>query len=127
MHVLRYQPEQWQRWHWQTAQRYYIAELTQDLFGQWLVCRTWGSRTSARGNQKFLPTASYEHALRLLHTTNQRRKARGYQPAWAQERYKSVSCKASSPESWGTADAANCKTGLPAIQQEEFNEGDKNV
>jgi hypothetical protein len=76
-----YSPDRWQRQYWQTDSRYYMAEVTQDLFGQWLLCRCWGSRMSARGNEQRLPVATYEEALRLLHATAKRRKQRGYQPA----------------------------------------------
>ncbi len=75
-----YMPERWQRHHWQTEQRYYIAEVTQDLFGQWLLRRSWGSHHSARGNEQRLPAASYEEALRLLQATARRRNTRGYRP-----------------------------------------------
>lgn len=71
-----YSPDRWQRHHWQTGTRYYMAEVTQDLFGQWQLHRTWGSRTSARGGEQRLNTASYEDALRLLQATAKRRKQR---------------------------------------------------
>ncbi len=74
-----YSPNRWQRYYWQTESRYYIAEVTQDLFGQWLLARRWGSRTSACGNEQRLPVASYEEALHLLKATSKRRQARGYE------------------------------------------------
>ncbi len=76
--MYTYSPDRWQRCHWQTASRYYVAEVTQDLFGQWLVRRCWGSRTSARGNEQHLSAANYEAAERLLDATAKRRRARGY-------------------------------------------------
>lgn len=75
-----YSPDRWQRHHWQTDSRYYLAEVTQDLFGQWQLHRCWGSRVSARGNEQRLAAASYEEAVHLLHDTARRRKQRGYQP-----------------------------------------------
>ena len=75
-----YSPDRWQRHHWQTDSRYYMAEVTQDLFGQWQLHRTWGSRTSARGGEQRLPVAEYEEALRLLQRTGRRRKQHGYLP-----------------------------------------------
>ena len=76
-----YSPDRWQRCHWQTDSRYYMAEVTQDLFGQWQLHRTWGSRTSARGGEQRLNTASYEDALNLLQATAKRRRQRGYKLA----------------------------------------------
>ena len=73
-----YSPEHWQHRHWQTDTRYYMAEVTQDLFGQWQLHRRWGSRTSARGGEQLFHTISYEEALRLLQETTKRRKQRGY-------------------------------------------------
>lgn len=73
-----YSPDRWQRCRWQTDSRYYIAEVTQDLFGQWQLHRTWGSRTSARGNEQRLLADSYEEALHLMQVTLKRRKQRGY-------------------------------------------------
>ncbi len=35
--------EQWLTYRWQKGNRYYVAELMQDLFGTWLLKRTWGS------------------------------------------------------------------------------------
>ena len=77
--MQHYATDRWHRQQWQTATRYYIAEVTQDLFGEWQLHRCWGSRTSARGNEQHLPTASYEEALALLQATEKRRKQRGYQ------------------------------------------------
>ena len=75
-----YSPDRWQRQHWQTGTRYYMAEVTQDLFGQWQLHRTWGSRTSARGGEQRLSVTSHEEAVQLLQVTAKRRAARGYQP-----------------------------------------------
>lgn len=75
-----YSPERWQCHRWQTDSRYYMAEVTQDLFGQWQLHRTWGSRTSARGGEQRLNTASYDEAMCLLRATAKRRRQRGYCP-----------------------------------------------
>lgn len=31
---------------WETAQRWYEAELVRDLLGDWVLMRRWGSKTS---------------------------------------------------------------------------------
>lgn len=73
-----YMPDRWQRHRWQTDSRFYIVEVTQDLFGHWQLHRCWGSRTSARGNEQRLFADSYEEAIRLFQVTAKRRKQRGY-------------------------------------------------
>lgn len=73
-----YQPDRWQRHYWQTNQRYYVAEVTQDLFGNWLLRRCWGSRTSARGNQQHVAADNYPAALVALDEIAKKRKKRGY-------------------------------------------------
>ena len=36
----------------ETDKRYYLIELTQDLFDYWCVICTWGSKFSKAGNRK---------------------------------------------------------------------------
>ena len=73
-----YAPERWQRRRWETDSRFYVAEITQDLWGRWLLYRRWGSRKTARGNHQTLPAASYEDALALIEATAKRREQRDY-------------------------------------------------
>ena len=68
----------WITLRWQKGRRYYVAELTQDLFGAWLLKRTWGSIDTHRGQTKTLYADNYDHALKLLRNLEKRRKARGY-------------------------------------------------
>ncbi len=71
--------EQWLTYRWQKSNRYYVAELMQDLFGAWLLKRTWGSIDTHRGQSKTLYANDYDHALKLLQKLEKRRKARGFQ------------------------------------------------
>jgi len=68
----------WQRAYWITDRRYYVAEVKQDLFGAWVLERTWGSRFSQRGNCSTILAENYEDALARLAEVEKRRKARGY-------------------------------------------------
>jgi hypothetical protein len=70
--------DRWSRERWVTASRYYIVEVIQDLFGVWLVKRSWGSLRNQRGNSLSTPAESYEHACALLTEIEKRRTARGY-------------------------------------------------
>ncbi len=40
---MKYELELWQQSNWQKDTRFYCLELRQDLFGNWIVKRTWGS------------------------------------------------------------------------------------
>lgn len=68
----------WIKTSWRTASRYYVAEIVQDLWGNWLLRRSWGGLGSRRGSSKTLPAESYEEALLLLADTAKRRQKRGY-------------------------------------------------
>ena len=72
------QADRWLVQHWRTASRYYIAEVTQDLFGTWLLKRSWGGLGSRRGSSMTIPAENYEEALSLLADTAKRRHQRGY-------------------------------------------------
>lgn len=70
--------EQWLTYRWQKGNRYYVAELTQDLFGAWILKRTWGSIYTHRGQSMTLYADNYDHAFKLFRDVEKRRKARGY-------------------------------------------------
>ena len=70
--------EHWLTYRWQKGNRYYVAELRQDLFGTWILKRTWGSIHTHRGQNMTLYADNYDHALKLLRDVEKRRKARGY-------------------------------------------------
>jgi hypothetical protein len=68
----------WRRACWVTDSRYYVAEVKQDLFGSWVLERSWGSRHSQRGSRSTLLAEGYDHALALMAEVAKRRKARKY-------------------------------------------------
>ena len=75
-----YQIDQWMTLRWHTDRRYYVVEVMQDLFGVWMVKRSWGSLSSRAGNSKHMPAGSYEDALAQLETVSKTRLRRGYTP-----------------------------------------------
>lgn len=75
---LPYAVNCWSKTCWTTASRYYIAEVMQDLFGTWLLKRSWGGLGSRRGSSMTIPAENYEEALSLLADTAKRRRKRGY-------------------------------------------------
>ena len=70
--------ERWISQSWGTDCRYYRADIMQDLFGTWLLKRSWGSLHSGLGNNKTLVARDYEHALTLLEEVVRQRQQRGY-------------------------------------------------
>ena len=79
--MLAYQPDRWQYRRWKTDSRWYVAELVQDLWGNWLVRQSWGSRFSDQGNGRSLEVSSYAEGLELLERTAKRRLQHGYYEA----------------------------------------------
>lgn len=77
---MQLQPECWLSKRWQTDRRYYVVEVGQDLWGNWLVKRNWGGLRSRRGNSITMPADNYEHALELLAAIEKRRLSRHYTP-----------------------------------------------
>ena len=71
---------------WQTEQRYYQADIMQDLFGTWLLKRSWGSLHSRLGNSKTLAAKDYAHALTVLEEIAKQRHKRGYIPVTIHKR-----------------------------------------
>ena len=64
---------------WQKNKRFYIIELSQDLWGNWLLKTTWGSAIKqdfGRSISKGFP--DYEAGIKLYHQAEKRRLSRGY-------------------------------------------------
>lgn len=70
--------ERWLTASWQTDRRYYQAEITQDLFGTWLLKRSWGGLSNKRGNSKTYPFTEYDDAMKHFEFVMRRREKRGY-------------------------------------------------
>ncbi len=72
--------EHWQTQHWYKAEnrRYYRAELYQDLFGNWLLTRTWGSAYKL-GRQASETLATWEDGMVVLQHISKQRTAKHYQ------------------------------------------------
>jgi len=64
------------RFSWQT--RFYTAVLDRDMFGQWTVTRSWGSRRNGQGGGRVTVVESYEAGLLLLGAIARRRERLGY-------------------------------------------------
>ena len=74
-----YQLELWQCSSFSKDTRFYYLELCQDIFGNWIVRRTWGSaikRDFGRSTSTICP--DYQTGLLWYEKQQNRRKKRGY-------------------------------------------------
>lgn len=78
--IMSYCCDFWIAKHWENPenQRYYLATISQDLFGTWILERHWGGNKK-RGRKIELPCSSYEEATKKLTKLQRIRKRRGYQ------------------------------------------------
>ena len=70
----------WQQCRWHRGMRYYDVHLQQDLWGEWLLIRTWGYRDRGQGRTVHTYCESYGQAATILYRTIQRRDREGYRP-----------------------------------------------
>ena len=59
----------------------YAAMLITDLFGDWVLMQSWGSRFNQRGGGMPRPVDKFEAGMSLLAEITKRRQKRGYQLA----------------------------------------------
>ena len=59
--------------------RYYQAWATQDLFGAWILVRSWGRRCAGLGGKSQIVLGSRAECDAHIHEIAKRRAKRGYQ------------------------------------------------
>lgn len=74
-----------QRWIHSEKDRYYLADLVQDLFGDWVLVLCWGAIGSRRGQLRVIAVPSHDEGLVRLETIAKRRQQRGYRLQLAQQ------------------------------------------
>ncbi len=76
---MEYDLQHWQSSQWSKGTRYYCIELYQNLFGDWVIRRSWGrNNTIGAGKLKTVVFDNREDALELYHKQTLRRLKRGY-------------------------------------------------
>jgi predicted DNA-binding WGR domain protein len=67
-------------WYWvnDEKQRYYQADLVQDLFGDWTIIRAWGGLHAKQGNMEVVCVKNEEQGWQKLEQLKRERKRRGY-------------------------------------------------
>ncbi|OKH24486.1 hypothetical protein NIES593_07360 [Hydrococcus rivularis NIES-593] len=70
----------WLQSNWRRDTRLYSLTLCQNLFGAWVVTKTWGSAINRGfGKSKDLICPDYQSGLEIYQKLQQRRERRGYQ------------------------------------------------
>jgi len=75
-----------QRWLNRQNQRYYSAQLVQDLFGDWTLVVCWGGSNSKRGGMRITGVESLEAGEREIAKIGKRRLQHGYETLVSAER-----------------------------------------
>lgn len=76
---MQYQIEHWQSSSWIKETRFYSICLCQDLFGRWIVQRTWGrNQTKGAGQSLTTDCQDYQQGLTIFQQQQARRLQRGY-------------------------------------------------
>ena len=75
---MQYDTDKWFTEEWETDSRFYVATIIQNLFGQWEVDRSWGSKQSKRGGGMITLADSFDEALAMLADIDKRRQSRNY-------------------------------------------------
>lgn len=58
--------------------RYYLVYVTQDLFGEWVIIKSWGGINKAGGQVLSTPCASLDEAMLKVENIKKARARRGY-------------------------------------------------
>jgi len=66
------------RWINKEKQRYYRIVISQDLLGDWIVTKSWGSMITSAGRVVHIACETYEMAAILVKKIEIIRKNRGY-------------------------------------------------
>ncbi|MEL6441064.1 MAG: WGR domain-containing protein [Cyanobacteria bacterium J06621_8] len=77
--TMQYQLKQWQYSSWVKDTRFYSIRLCQNLFGDWVVQRTWGrNMTQGAGQSLTTDCDNYQQGLAIYQQQQARRLKRGY-------------------------------------------------
>jgi hypothetical protein len=63
---------------WETDTKYYKANLYRDLFNDWILEKSWGSKFSRRGGEQLVFCTSRNDGLSKIKALNSLRARRGY-------------------------------------------------
>lgn len=77
---ITYELDKWVYSQWQRDTRFYTLTLCQNLSGEWIVTKTWGSAIKRGfGQSQDLDCQDYQSGWEIYQKLQQRRQKRGYQ------------------------------------------------
>jgi len=77
--MVAYELDKWIESKWQKETRFYTLSLCQNIWGVWVVTKTWGSAiTRGFGKSQDLICSDYQLGLETYQKMQQRREKRGY-------------------------------------------------
>ncbi len=77
--AITYELDKWLQSKWQRGTRFYTLNLRQNIYGSWVITKTWGSAvTRGFGQSKDLDCPDYQAGLATYYQLQQRRQKRGY-------------------------------------------------
>jgi hypothetical protein len=76
---IDYELDKWIESKWQRETRFYTLSLCQNIWGVWVITKTWGSAIKRGfGKSKDLICSDYQSGLEIYYKLQQRREKRGY-------------------------------------------------
>jgi hypothetical protein len=76
---VSYQLDKWIKSKWQRETRLYTLALCQNVFGAWVITKTWGSAIKRGfGKSQDLFCSDYQSGLEIYYKLQQKRERRGY-------------------------------------------------
>ncbi|WP_210396825.1 WGR domain-containing protein [Motiliproteus sediminis] len=63
---------------WRKNQQYFVAHLSQDLFGDWILTRSWGDSEKERSQCRHEVMPSHADALKRLAELRRRQQRKGF-------------------------------------------------
>ena len=85
---IAYELDKWLQSKWRRDKRFYTLTLCQNLFGKWIITKTWGSAVyRGFGKSKDLDCLDYQTGLGTYYKLQKRREKRGYRRVDSESRY----------------------------------------
>ena len=78
--ALSYMHSNWQHCRWERDTRYYEITLEQDLWGQWIITRCWGSKVSRQSQTKIEHPSDITSAIARYQILQKERQRKQYAP-----------------------------------------------
>ena len=64
---------------WESDTRYYLLEVSKDMFGYWVIKRLWSSKYAKSGQSRITSSTVIEEIEKMVNDISKRRRQRGYQ------------------------------------------------